>query len=62
MKEAIQDYRVNSDDSDHESEVNDAVEGIQETVRETSPLSFCTLPCICIFCHSIMQYNSLSIP
>lgn len=32
MKEAIQDYRVSSDDPDHESDVNDAVEGVQETV------------------------------
>ena len=40
MKDAIQDYHVNSDDPDHESDVNDAVEGVQETVCETFLLSF----------------------
>ena len=33
MEDAIKDYRLNSDDEDHDSDVNDAVENVQDNVR-----------------------------
>ena len=42
MEEAIEDYRVDEDDPDYDSDVNDAVDSVQDTVCFLFILTHCS--------------------